>query len=345
MKRYLASSILALILLCGSIFADETQNTQWNPFTNQPDYVRSIEEIIGLIFLDGVTAGGTDYNTTYTLLKSQTFGSYSANITYRVSGSYGTYDTDLMLCGDIGIHKYFGAWGSSLRFGSYSIIEGPADPSEPLTIYGNRYAGGGLVLASAHNATKGKVYFGVAHTNYYDEANNTWNLGTAPLTTDGDISVTDGWISARQSSDGGGVMVGDFPAGGGTRPSGTISIVRMHDVGIFGYDVANLYIDGTPEAATLYFSMLGIINVNFGGSNLTNIGDVSAATYHVGAVAGVDMASGTPKGVTVSKGIITAATSVTPVVDGTYTVGKGAVTDGTITVSGGIITAVQQASN
>lgn len=36
---------------------------------------------------------------------------------------------------------------------------------------------------------------------------------------------------------------------------------------------------------------------------------------------------------------------ITPIADGTYTVGKGAVTDGTITVQNGIITAIQEASN
>jgi len=38
------------------------------------------------------------------------------------------------------------------------------------------------------------------------------------------------------------------------------------------------------------------------------------------------------------------ASSITPVADGTYTVGIGTTTNGTITISGGIITAIQEAS-
>lgn len=37
--------------------------------------------------------------------------------------------------------------------------------------------------------------------------------------------------------------------------------------------------------------------------------------------------------------------SLAPVADGTYTVGKGSLTDGTITVASGIITAIQEASD
>jgi hypothetical protein len=46
------------------------------------------------------------------------------------------------------------------------------------------------------------------------------------------------------------------------------------------------------------------------------------------------MASGTPKGVVVTKGIVTAATSVTPAADGVYALPTS------ITISGGIITAI-----
>ena len=60
----------------------------------------------------------------------------------------------------------------------------------------------------------------------------------------------------------------------------------------------------------------------------------SAVAYKVGATAGVDMASGTPKGVVITKGIVTAATSVTPAANGTYALPTS------ITISGGIITAI-----
>jgi hypothetical protein len=107
----------------------------------------------------------------------------------------------------------------------------------------------------------------------------------------------------------------------------------------------SIYSDGTntiinpKEVGTGYLSILG---------DVVSSGDIKAATYHVGATAGVDIASGTIKGMVVTKGIVTAGTSVTPVADGTYTVGAKLTPvtgiDGTITVSGGIITAIQPAT-
>lgn len=70
-------------------------------------------------------------------------------------------------------------------------------------------------------------------------------------------------------------------------------------------------------------------------ANVITTGDsFSSTAFLVGTTAGIDMASGTPKGVVVNKGIVTAATSVTPAADGTFA------NPTSITISGGIITAI-----
>jgi hypothetical protein len=116
--------------------------------------------------------------------------------------------------------------------------------------------------------------------------------------------------------------------------------------GVVLNDGTNLTSGRVPYATT-NGRLTNSANLSFDGTNLVVTGDCQADTYHVGATAGVDMASGTPVAVTVTKGIVTAATSVTPVADGTYTVGARLTpggTDGSITVAGGIITAITQAT-
>lgn len=66
------------------------------------------------------------------------------------------------------------------------------------------------------------------------------------------------------------------------------------------------------------------------------VGTVRATGFNADGHAGVDVSGGTLKSVTVRKGIITAATSVTPIADGTYTLANYKY----MTVSGGIITAL-----
>lgn|SRR5574343_236864 len=66
------------------------------------------------------------------------------------------------------------------------------------------------------------------------------------------------------------------------------------------------------------------------------VGNVRATGFMVGADAGVDVNGGTLKAVTVKKGIITAATAVTPIADGTYDLSAYRY----IQISGGIITAL-----
>jgi len=57
------------------------------------------------------------------------------------------------------------------------------------TLFGHGASGGNLTLVSADAGTKGKIYFGAALTNYYDEANNAWQLGSSPLTTTGNLDL------------------------------------------------------------------------------------------------------------------------------------------------------------
>ena len=86
-------------------------------------------------------------------------------------------------------------------------------------------------------------------------------------------------------------------------------------------------------------TLSGVLGSANGGAGTTvgilkadGVGNVSAAS------AGTDYA---PAAITLST--ILPNSSITPVADGTYTVGIGGTTNGTITVQGGIITAVQQA--
>lgn len=55
--------------------------------------------------------------------------------------------------------------------------------------------------------------------------------------------------------------------------------------------------------------------------------------------------TGIPYALEAKDGLVTSVSKQTPVADGTYTVGKGAVTDGTITITNGVITAIQEASD
>ena len=57
------------------------------------------------------------------------------------------------------------------------------------TLFGHGASGGNLTLVSADAGTKGKIYFGAALTNYYDEANNTWQLGSASLNNSGNCNL------------------------------------------------------------------------------------------------------------------------------------------------------------
>jgi hypothetical protein len=90
------------------------------------------------------------------------------------------------------------------------------------------------------------------------------------------------------------------------------------------------------------FGIFDFENIRFGlkttspDYTLHCIGDISGSAYRVGSTPGIDMASGTPTGVVINKGIVTAATRVIPIADGNYRISDG----DTITTVGGIITAI-----
>lgn len=134
-------------------------------------------------------------------------------------------------------------------------------------------------------------------------------------------------------------------AGTGATANGTVGDI-IFDLGANGTNTpAHRFKVGTVEQINLTDGVLAPTTTND-----IDLGDSThifknfyANNYFAGSVAGIDMASGTPKGVVISKGIITAATSVTPVADGTYPVYNDGVTSGQVTgftTSGGIITAI-----
>lgn len=113
------------------------------------------------------------------------------------------------------------------------------------------------------------------------------------------------------------------------------------------------------DVSTVYFVLLGSIGgqIAYGG---TDSGDDLEfhSTYHAtkGLINLGDALVIDEENVTITIPSLTAGNipyisvgglilEETPVADGTYTVGKGAATDGTITITNGIITAIQEASD
>lgn len=83
-----------------------------------------------------------------------------------------------------------------------------------------------------------------------------------------------------------------------------------------------------------------VLNIVAGSASIS--GDCNATAYRVSGTAGIDnSAAGTPATMTVSKGIVTAMTKVTPASNGTYNIdGAAAGTVSSITITNGIITGI-----
>lgn len=93
---------------------------------------------------------------------------------------------------------------------------------------------------------------------------------------------------------------------------------------------------GEDALTTTFFAPVNGFGVTTPSERVHVDGNVRATGFMVGADAGVDANGGTLKAVTVKKGIITAATAVTPIADGTYDMSAFKY----IQISGGIITAL-----
>ncbi len=81
-----------------------------------------------------------------------------------------------------------------------------------------------------------------------------------------------------------------------------------------------------------------------GGASLYGDWTAEADFDVVGNVTGANLSGINTGDQTVTVEAAEANSSITPVANGTYTVGQGLITNGTITVASGIITAIQEAT-
>ncbi len=92
---------------------------------------------------------------------------------------------------NVGDHNAFyisdTAGGMSAKTIFFSDIYGTY--SQSLSIYGSLTPSYNLILSSTSSSPKGKIYLGAALTNYYDEANNAWQLGSASLAATGNLDL------------------------------------------------------------------------------------------------------------------------------------------------------------
>ena len=192
----------------------------------------------------------------------------------------------------------------------------------------------------------------------------TTSNGGGSINTSGNATTAGGTINTSGGIGGNGGSILTYglggPSGGSINTSEGGGSIDTRGTGtiVFGNSASSTTVTGTASAprAINFPDASGTVALGVGLNTASGIlkadgaGNVSAATVGTDYLAPADIGAtvlapnGSGTGLTgITMGFVLTSSSITPVADGTYTVGIGGTQNGTITVQSGIITAVQQA--
>jgi len=284
---------------------------KYNPFNSgKLDAVQDLTETIafddlsdmpgGAISVGAITASGTIKNSNSaqgsSALLTAFNGIASGFFSSRVTGGGALDSFEIKLNNSTMINIVDPETGDSyIQFREDSRFSEDIFMTANKLLYGeNNNAGGHMRLSSTSHATKGNIYIGSAETNYYDEANDAWQLGAASITTTG--------IAGASSLDLGvtGATTGVLRMDGAT--SGVVTIQPAATAGTYTLTLpatdgdASQYLqtdgDGALSWATVdlsgyvpYSNATGAVDLN--AQNLTNVGTLGA-----GAITGTSLDAG-----------------------------------------------------